>query len=335
MFDTLFLSCSLTKNVIEKFISVPVIILHLCSLVVYPGIRFSFTSSIYTTVALSHSRYCATNNPIAHRNDMNSQSYRIKYFCKYIVVIIIFSVIVTLPCPLEFEIIVLNNSTSPFLTPSSLRLDPYYSIFYVGILSLGVNGIVPFSLLVYFTINIARGIRQNTFALPVPTNPQERENITSNHRNKCTCVVNVIVLFFLCIHLLRLGITIAEFVIQVKTLNNKGYAIGCNEEFWLNVFASISDLFIVINSSVNTVIYKVVFWKNGPTEEPRPVRNNEFQMTSLRQNRNSTPLVTGQSNSNVQSGLPTTVTTESENTITTSVVNRNVPSTCLDQQTCV
>ena len=46
IFDTIYLFCSLINSIISRFVSLPVIILRLCSVLVYPGLRFSLISSI-------------------------------------------------------------------------------------------------------------------------------------------------------------------------------------------------------------------------------------------------------------------------------------------------
>ena len=352
LFDSTYLFCSLINNVKSRFVSLPVPILRLCSVLVYPGLRFSLISSIYTTLALSHSRFSAVNNPVIHRNAMSSKSYRLKYFCKYIFTIIVFSVIVTLPCYWEFEIKNgLSNTTDPILTATSLRKHPYYSIFYVGIVSLGVNGIIPFLLLVYFTIHIARGIKENSVRLIELTNSRQGENHRNNRntRNRPSMVVNLISVLFLTFHSLRLAMTIVEFVIQTKKLNNDQYEVGCEYEFWINVFASISDFLLVVNSSVNTVIYKVVFWKYSPTEELHtrvntPARSNTHrhripsnasQMIPLPEitSTNETIMNTRQNSIIVLPCTPTADNTPNENTAPTVIVNNEVSSMRSEPQT--
>jgi len=264
----------------------------------------------------------------------------------------VFSVIVTLPCYWEFEIKNgLSNTTDPILTATSLRKHPYYSIFYVGIVSLGVNGIIPFLLLVYFTIHIARGIKENSVRLIELTNSRQGENHRNNRntRNRPSMVVNLISVLFLTFHSLRLAMTIVEFVIQTKKLNNDQYEVGCEYEFWINVFASISDFLLVVNSSVNTVIYKVVFWKYSPTEELHtrvntPARSNTHrhripsnasQMIPLPEitSTNETIMNTRQNSIIVLPCTPTADNTPNENTAPTVIVNNEVSSMRSEPQT--
>ena len=59
-------------------------------------------------------------------------------------------------------------------------------------------------------------------------------------------------------------LTITEIFIQIYRLNKNApvYEIDCNLQFWLNLLTSISQLLLVLNSSLNTVIYQVVFLKS-------------------------------------------------------------------------
>ena len=290
-------------------------------MILYPGLRFYLISSIYNTVALSHSRFCATNNPIIHRNTMNSPSDRMKYFRRYIIPIAIFAAIIAIPAIWEHEITnTLNNATGPYIIASGLRQNPYYSMFYVGFLSLGLNGILPFSLLVYFTITITRGIHRNEYRAPSRTNPRERVNIVFNQTRDPTLVVNLIILLFLVFHSLRLGLTVVEFSMQLYKLKNKVYAIGCNGAFWLNILSAISDLFLCVNSSINTIIYNVVFWRSGSSEDPRPNPNNQSQMIPFVEIQRSVDRVETD-NSARASIIPSDITVPMERNTTTTFVN--------------
>ena len=262
IFDTLFLVFNLIKSVGTHFAMIPAKYLKSYSIIVYSGSRFSHISSIFMTVALSHSRFKAVNKPIQHRSFLELKSDRIKYFLKYIIPILFSSVVLTVPCFWEYDINVnesISNRTAK-LMPSKLRQNPYYSIFYVGILGLGLLGVLPVSLLVYYAIKISKSIRQNSLSLGQLTNTQKQYIKIYNKKDGNNLVVYLIVIIFLILHFLRLGLTIVEFIIQVYSLNNKTsiHEIGRNFPLWFNLFSSISELLLMVNSSVNTVIYKGV-----------------------------------------------------------------------------
>jgi len=263
MFDTFFLCFTLIKSIASNYDVIPDEYLSLYSSLVYPGTRFSLMASIFMTVALSHSRLRAVSKPIQNRNLLKSKINRIKYLLQYIIPILIFSTILTIPCFWEYEIIHDVNATKrAILVPSSFRQNPYYSAFYIGVLDLGFLGMAPFVLLVYTTIKISKGTRNNSITKSVISLPdsKRREIKIFNQKRNRALTVNLIAVIFLIFHSLRQGLTIAEFVLQTHALNKDTgiYELGCNVPIWLNLLTSISELLLVLNSSVNTIIYQGV-----------------------------------------------------------------------------
>ena len=260
------------------------------------------------TVALSHSRFKAVINPICNRISLTSTKDRIKYLFEYTITILVISVALTIPCLWEYDI--KFNDNSAVLRPSSYRLSPYYTVFYVGVLSLGILGIAPFGLLVYFTAKISKAISQSSIDVSNPSPSQQQEIYIFNQGQRRTLVIKLISVFFLGFHALRLGLTFAELVIQVNMLNNKStiYDIECDVQFWLNLLSPISGLLLVINSSINVIIYMKVnkyfsfkinlcqstyhYFSNHQSL----IQNSDLQMTSLRSR--------GYSNSMIMVTLP-------------------------------
>ena len=263
IFDTLFLGFNLIKSVGTHFVIIPTKYLKLYSFIVYPGSRFNHISSVYMTIALSHSRFEAVNKPIQHRSILKSKSDRLKYLLRYTIPILSSSLVLTIPCFWEYDINSngsIANGTVAELIPSKFRQNPYYSIFYVGILGVGLLGVLPFALLVYYTVKISKAIARNSLTLGNLSSAQKKEIKIFNQKHNHTLVVNLIVVFFLVFHSLRLGLTIVEFIIQCYTLNNRAsiHDMARSVTPWLNVFSSISELLLMLNSSVNTLIYKGV-----------------------------------------------------------------------------
>ena len=100
------------------------------------------------TVAISHSRFKAVENPIVHRNLLITKRARAKYLLRYIFSILAISIAFTVPSFWEYEVKHYEDET--VLEPTNFRLHPYYTIFYVAILSIGIVGIVPLVSIVYF-----------------------------------------------------------------------------------------------------------------------------------------------------------------------------------------
>ena len=263
MFDTFFLCFNLIKSIESHYDVIPAEYLSSYSILVYPGTRFSLMASIFMTVALSHSRLRAVRRPIQTRNLLKSKMNRIQYLLQYIIPILILSTVLTIPCFWEYEIKHdVNVTKGAILVPSSFRQNPYYSAFYIGVLDLGFLGMAPFVSLVYTTIRISKGINQNSIRTTVLklTESKRREIKIFNRKRNRTLTVNVIGVLFLIFHSLRLGLTIVEFVLQ-KYASNKYtgiYELGCNVPIWLHLLTSTSELLLVLNSSVNTIIYQGV-----------------------------------------------------------------------------
>ena len=283
MSDNLFLICSLMKSIKSWFETFPVSVLHFFINIMYPAVRFSLIFSIYCTVALSHSRYKAVTNPVHVRLAMESQKYKRKYFCGYFFSILIFSAAISAPCFYEYELEKKNNSTEPILTASDLREHPYYAFFYVGIVSLGINGIFPLFLLVFYTIRIYQGIGRNSINTDGQTHTPQGQISSNSRRNSPSMVVYLISVFFIVFHSPRLVITIIyEFYINFMSLNNKDYEIGCKLRYILLILTSVSEFLLIVGTCINTVIYQVVLWKSVPREEPRLINSNELQSTPHR-----------------------------------------------------
>ena len=174
IFDILFLTCNLLKNIAKHFVEIPAEYFRSYYLLVYACTRCSFIASVSMTLALSHSRYNAITKPIQYRNSMNTHERCIRHFLKYIIVILILSSILTIPSFWEFES---KNDVNPILVPTSLRQNPFYSTFYVGVLSLGLLGMLPFTLIVYFTININRKINRAVTTTGHNTKSSQRNRI--------------------------------------------------------------------------------------------------------------------------------------------------------------
>ena len=65
-------------------------------------------------------------------------------------------------------------------------------------------------------------------------------------------------------------------------LNYKDYEISCKFKYILLILTTVSEFLLIVNASINTVIYKVVLLNAGPTEEPRLTNSTELQSTPHR-----------------------------------------------------
>ena len=262
LFDTLFLTFNLLKSVANHFIVIPSKYLVVYWLFVYPGSRFSLVSSILMTIALSHTRFRAVSKPIHHLNLLKSPKDRLKYLLTYIIPIIISAIILTIPSFWEIEISNKgSNTTQAKMVPTDFRQNPYYSMFYVGILCLVLLGIFPFTCLVYFTYKISTAVSKNSLIAEQLNESQKKDIKIFNQKlsKNRALVANLIAVFFLTFHALRLSLTVVELIGQLGLNKNTiTFGMGCEFSFWINVLTSISELLLVINSSINVIIYQSV-----------------------------------------------------------------------------
>ena len=70
----------------------------------YPTKEVTLTASIFLTVAISHERYIAIQKPIIHRQLMKSSKSRWLLLMKYIIPIIIASILINVPHFLKCEL---------------------------------------------------------------------------------------------------------------------------------------------------------------------------------------------------------------------------------------
>ena len=268
IFDTLFLSFNVFYS-LTYLIPIPEEYLYLYTLFVFPGLRFTFICSIMMTIALSHSRFNAVNNPIYYRNKLRSQHDRFKCLFKYVILTLLVSVVLTVPCFWEYE--VKNFEKTLIIVPSSYRGHPYYVIFYVVVLSGGILGILPFGLLVYFTVKISKGITKNSIEIKNLNPSQQKDIRIFNQGHRRGMVVRLISVFFLAFHFVRIGLDFAELAIIVPQLNKNItiYEFHCDIMFWYNLLSSVSSLLLVLNSSINVIIYLGVN-KMYPCRQSKP-----------------------------------------------------------------
>ena len=109
-----------------------------------------------------------------------------------------------------------------------------------------VLGIFPFSSLLYLNFRITRAAKQNIQTACEPTDFTRRRSMSEN---KMTKTLILIVMTFLICHLPRVIMNSIEFYV-FQELNNPP---NC-----LVVIKSISQVLLVLNSSVNVLIYLCV-----------------------------------------------------------------------------
>ena len=138
----------------------------------------------------------------------------------------------------------------PAVTPSEMRMNPMYSIYYINPATFVVLGILPLILLAYWNFNIYKQIKSvSSWAEQNASRPSR-----SHQENELARVLIGIVITFVCCHALRILLNFHE-AITIKDI------MACHAEgkegipLWPQITNEFSKLMLVTNSSANIIIY--------------------------------------------------------------------------------
>ena len=251
-------------------------ILSKCSvsyhLIVSFPIRFFEISSIFMLVSLSHARYSAIRKPFQYCSNLLTWQDRKQIWKNYLIPVIISSLILAAPRLMELEY---SDEDKSAIRPSSVRLHIIYSTLYVGVLNLLIIEILPIVCLLYLIYHIKRELtRVNEIqdSLATQRNRKRRNSnldIETPHRQKhgikiSKSLINGI-LIFVTLHTFRMVTTFGEFCILLDP--NKDNAMlkrGKGIPSWIRVTATLSELCMVIDSSIRVLIHLNSEWDLFP-----------------------------------------------------------------------
>ena len=191
----------------------------------------------------------------------------------------------------------IEETLEPFLKPTDLRRNPYYSIYYINPATLLVTGIIPLALLTYWNYFIYKKIKlscrwnaQHSRRSIRRTNGQRLRPIKMSQENEFGKVLIGIVITFICSHSLRVVLNFHEAIGTKNTL----LCLANGKEgvpFWILMTNELNKLLLVTNSSVNIIIYGCLnskFRKTLLKKRRRPLASEvtadvqHFQMTDRR-----------------------------------------------------
>ena len=246
--------------------------------IVNSGIRFSRISSILMLISLSRARLSTIQNPARYNGGVFPKNERRTTWLKYCAPVIIASCLLTLPILLEYKVEYEDNGNQKeqILVPSTLRLDKFYSILYIGVLNLFILGLLPITYLLYLAnrINVVRLNKNIRFeyleesiigildilleATPERKNSIRETVVVRKQENEIKLSISMVrgILIFVAFHILRIVTTIGELYILLDPNKDdeelkKGYGVP----IWLDITCVLSELCAVINSSIVPLIY--------------------------------------------------------------------------------
>ena len=150
------------------------------------------------------------------------------------------------------------NATNlkPVIRATDLRKDSMYLIYYINLATFFVIGLIPLTLISYYNFNVYKGMK---LRLKIAEDRQRKiSNISfrerSAHEHDSAKVLGGIVLLFMICHSLRLLLNFYE-MIFIKHVLDCISSKQVGFPTWFFITKSFSDLMIIINSSVNVIIY--------------------------------------------------------------------------------
>ena len=141
----------------------------------------------------------------------------------------------------------------PYITTTEMRLNPYYSIYYINPATLLVLGIIPMILLAYWNYIIYQHIKTSSDWQEEHSH-RSTGSARQKQENEFAKVLIGIVVTFVCCHILRIILNFHEAIV-IKDL------MACDSEgkeglsLWPQITNEFNKLMLVLNSSVNMIIY--------------------------------------------------------------------------------
>ena len=147
--------------------------------------------------------------------------------------------------------------------------------------------LLPFSILLYFTYHTVTSLNYRYFSIGIES---KTDSLTINgrqsSRHKALKTVFVQIVVFILLHLLRFFTSIGDFIVLWSKNNTSNYDLqhDIGIPTWLEIITILSNLCMVINASVNYLIYIYLnpktFFNRAPIVIPHYLR----QRPSLRRN---------------------------------------------------
>ena len=289
VFNIIFLICEVVLNTEQFALSLSGKYRALFHVIMYSAIRCSGISSIFMLVTISHLQLCAIRKPFDYNNTILSWKEKRNIWAKYFLPVAILSIILTLPVLVEFDFVnEANHKMDSIIRSSSERLHPLYSVFYVGVLNLGILGVSPTAYLTYIACQIRGELKKNDAMLKhfavrrsimkrerlrtdrnddekgqndqITTSLEDDQNDNRTTRSemeiKALKAITRSILVFIVLHSFRMITTLGElYIVLFSNKDGEAFKKGNGMPYWFESIASLSDFFMVINASLDGIIY--------------------------------------------------------------------------------
>ena len=282
IFDSLYLFCEISE--VFRLWHYTYFQQHVFAKFVYPIRSVFLCSSIYMTIALTLERYQAITSPVEYRARGNYNKTR--RLLTYVMPVLVISLFYYSPKFLDLEVVVVpecnpeypnanvstvvDGESSPtnctleyVLSPSELRTNHHYVLWYINISNLLLTACIPVGILIYLNCKIYLSL--NKFIQRQPSTSGPLESMGSCRRQQMVDVKKTFILFsivaiFVLCHSLRFILNVDEFLNLTQFIEEQEK--GCNNpKFWDQILVPLNQILIIINASAHFFIY--VFFDHG------------------------------------------------------------------------
>ena len=280
VFDTMYLAFQTARSLNTHFISFTTSPSATYYILANSSERFTYIASVLSLVALAHSRYQVVTDPYKGRRIKLFWSVRRRQLMTYLLPTIFIATSFTIPVIFEIDTAILTSSEEKtvHIIPSEIRSSTYYSIFVIGLLNIVVLGIFPLFSLLYFTFYIKKSLNQRfSFVQSKPlkntrkrktldddnavvlknSEPDRKRRYSNSNTDKASKTLFLMIVTFVLLHSLRLVAKVGEFIVVIGKNKISNYDLQQGEGIpeWLQVVATLGNMCMTLNASVNYLIY--------------------------------------------------------------------------------
>lgn len=238
------------------------------------------------TIALTLERYQAITSPVQYRARGNYNMT--KRLLTYVMPVLVISFVYYTPKFLDLEVVEMTECSpiNPYtdfsevndgvdgptnctleyvLSPSTLRTNHHYVLWYINISNLLLTAFIPVGILIYLNCKIYLSLNKFIQRQPSMSNTGQLESMGSCRRQQMVDVKKTFILFsivavFVLCHSLRFILNVDEFLNLTQFIEEQEK--GCNNpKFWDQILVPLNQILIIINASAHFFIY--VFFDHG------------------------------------------------------------------------
>ena len=206
------------------------------------GIRFSMISSTFMLIAIARVRLNTIREPLLYNSRLISGKKRLIYWMRNIIAVICLSTALEL---------------GPIIITSTMGLTQLSSALYVGVINLGIVGLVPMICLLYLVYQMGVALERKNKRARALRLFQGNQEVQIKVEDKTTSTLVLLITAFIPLNLIRIILVFGEIYILLDPDNKQEVIInsGFVRRTWCYIIASLSEFFIVANSTVNVVIH--------------------------------------------------------------------------------